>query len=120
MTDWLVFRYDDRQNMQNGEFMFTFWLSDSSHVTALIASGLLLFLIIPHSLFFNLSSYGGGGSEVMSSDQWEVGQRCQSTHAHTHTHKHTHIKPHHVVRKCWVQSSSAHCKPVVVISVLGL
>lgn len=31
-----------------------------------------------HSLHFNLSCYGDRGSEVKTSDQREVGQRCQS------------------------------------------
>ena len=38
----------------------------------------------------------------------------------SHTHTHTHTRSRHAVRKRLVQSSSAHCEPVVVISVLGL
>lgn len=89
------------------------WIFFSSHVTELF-----------EPLLFNLSSYRDGGSEVKLSDQLEVGQGCQSSlnylYPPAHAHTHTHITPHHVVIKCRVQSSSARCKPVVVISVGGL
>lgn len=77
-------------------------------------------LVILHFLISTAMEMEGLRSSHQSSGRWGSCVNLNST-AHTPPplHTHTHTKPHGVVIKCLVQSSSAQCKPVVVISVVG-
>lgn len=88
------------------------WLNCLNHCFSSSCGHFFCFLIPPGMEMEGLrSSHPTGG-------RW--GRGCQSSLSYLCTQTHTHTRSRHAVRKCLVQSSSAHCKPVVVISVLGL
>lgn len=79
----------DAPNMLNDGASVLLRIFASSRVTELFEP-LLLLVLWSFLLLFNPSRYGDGGSEVKSSDRWEVGQRVSIfTQLLMHTNTHT-------------------------------